>query len=100
MDPNSLPMIVRRKEPSPPFRGSPVHTSFRIGCDILTHPVIGSCECGALCEVVDADHYMLRRGSAWTGLRWASSGMPGWKKGAVLVQRMVERSTVRLRQLA
>ncbi len=26
--------------------------------------------------------------------------MPGWKKGAVLVQRMVERSTVRLRQLA
>lgn len=26
--------------------------------------------------------------------------MPGWKKGALLVQRMVERSTVRLRQLA
>ena len=35
-----------------------------------------------------------------TGSRLASSGMPGWKKGALFVQRMVERSTVRLRQLA
>jgi hypothetical protein len=26
--------------------------------------------------------------------------MPGWKKGALFVERMVERSTVRLRQLA
>ncbi len=26
--------------------------------------------------------------------------MPGWKKGALFIQRMVERSTVRLRQLA
>ena len=26
--------------------------------------------------------------------------MPGWKKGALFLQRMVERSTVRLRQLA
>jgi Transposase DDE domain len=34
------------------------------------------------------------------GSRLASSGMPGWKKGALLLQRMVERSTVRLRQLA
>lgn len=43
---------------------------------------------------------MLKRGSAWTGSRLASSGMPGWKKGALFVERLVARSTVRLRQLA
>jgi Transposase DDE domain len=43
---------------------------------------------------------MLGRGSAWTGLRWASSGMPGWKKGALFLQRLVENSTVRLRRLS
>src|SRR5260370_19481175 len=62
--------------------------------------MIGPCDCAVLCDPLGADRYMLRGGSAWTGLRLASSGMPGWKKGALLVQRMVERSTVRLRQLA
>ena len=62
--------------------------------------MIGSCDCHVLCEPLGADRYMLRRGSAWTGLALASSGMPGWKKGALFLQRMVERSTVRLRQLA
>ena len=52
------------------------------------------------CDPLTANRYMLKRGSAWTGSRWASSGMPGWKKGALFVERMVERSTVRLRQLA
>jgi len=52
------------------------------------------------CDPLSANRYMLKRGSAWTGSRWASSGMPDWKKGALFVQRMVERSTVRLRQLA
>src|SRR5260370_865050 len=62
--------------------------------------MIGPCDCAVLCDPLGADRYMLRGGSAWTGLRLASSGMPGWKKGALLLQRMVERSTVRLRQLA
>jgi hypothetical protein len=43
---------------------------------------------------------MLKRGSAWTGLLLASSGMPDWKKGALFVQRMVERSTACMRQLS
>ena len=55
---------------------------------------------GTWCDPLTANRYMLKRGSAWTGSRLASSGMPGWKKGALFVQRMVERSTVRLRQLA
>src|SRR5438105_5753139 len=55
---------------------------------------------GTWCDALTANRYMLKRGSAWTGLALASSGMPGWKKGAVFLQRMVERSTVRLRQLA
>jgi hypothetical protein len=62
--------------------------------------MIGCCDCSALCDPLGADRYMLRRGSAWTGWGWASSGMPGWKRGALFLQRMVERSTVRLRQLA
>jgi hypothetical protein len=62
--------------------------------------MIGDCDCRALCEFLSADRYMLRRGSAWTGLRLASSGTLGWKKGALLLRRMVERSTVRLRRLA
>ena len=62
--------------------------------------MIGSCDCPVLCDPLGADRYMLGRGSAWTGLRLASSGMPGWKKGALCLRRMVERSTVRLRQLA
>lgn len=62
--------------------------------------MIGPCGSTVLCDPLSADRYMLKRGSAWTGLRLASSGMPGWKKGALFVQRMVERSTVRLRQLA
>src|SRR5271157_4274914 len=73
---------------------------FWTGCGILTHPMIGCCDCSALCDPLGADRYMLRRGSAWTGWGWASSGMPGWKRGALFLQRMVERSTVRLRQLA
>src|SRR5690349_7699600 len=52
------------------------------------------------CDPLAANRYMLKRGSAWTGSWWASSGMPDWNKGALFVQRMVERSTVRLRQLA
>src|SRR5438105_8232354 len=55
---------------------------------------------GTWCDALTANRYMLKRGSAWTGSRLVSSGMPGWKKGALFVQRMVERSTVRLRQLA
>jgi Transposase DDE domain len=68
--------------------------------DILTHPKIGSCDGVVLCESLFADRYMLSGGSAWTGLVLASSGMPGWKKGALFFERMVARSTVRLRQLA
>ncbi len=67
---------------------------------MLTHPMIGCCDPPVLCDPLVADRYMLRRGSAWTGSRLASSGMPGWKKGALFLQRMVERSTVRLRQLS
>jgi hypothetical protein len=43
---------------------------------------------------------MLKRGSTWTGLQLASSGMPDWKKGALFVERMVERSTACMRQLS
>ena len=66
----------------------------------MTHPVIGSCMSHTWCDPLTANRYMLKRGSAWTGSRWASSEMPGWKKGALFVERMAERSTVRLRQLA
>src|SRR5271166_5052173 len=85
--------------PSPRTRLTCAHI-FWAGCGILTHPLIGCCDCSALCDPLGADRYMLRRGSAWTGWGWASSGMPGWKRGALFLQRMVERSTVRLRQLA
>src|SRR4030095_12543299 len=61
---------------------------------------MGSCMNRTWCDPLTANRYMLRRGSAWTGSRWASLGMPGWKKGALFVERMAERSTVRLRQLA
>ena len=43
---------------------------------------------------------MLKRGSTWTGLPLASLGMPDWKKGALFVERMVERSTACMRQLS